>query len=144
MKKQLAFLVPVILSALPAFAAVDWFADLPSNAAPATVSRRVTDQFLRTRPEKYCPPGYRGNGYHDQGYGDGTFVQYAVCSLWANAIECARHVIDLRRTHDVRIRACDISGWRYSHPSGPQAVIAVRRFRAGLHGGSGLHSRACS
>lgn len=34
--KHLFFIASVLLSALPVFAAVDWFADLPSNAAPAT------------------------------------------------------------------------------------------------------------
>lgn len=42
-----------------------WFNDLPEGTDPATISRRVTDQFLTTRPENYKPAGYRGNN----GYG---------------------------------------------------------------------------
>ena len=66
------------------------FDDLPANADPALVSRRVSEQFLRTRPESYCPPGYKGNGYNDKGYGGGRHVQYSVVSIWVNALECAR------------------------------------------------------
>ena len=66
------------------------FKDLPANADPALVSRRVSEQFLRTRPESYCPPGYQGNGYNNKGYGGGKHVQYSVVSIWVNALECAR------------------------------------------------------
>ena len=64
----------------------DAFASLPEGTDPATVSRRITDQFLTTRPENYKPAGYHGNG----GYGWDRIVQYSVVSLWVNAIECAR------------------------------------------------------
>ena len=50
-----------------------------------TVSRRITDQFLSTRPENYRPEGYCGN----EGYGGNAEVHYAVVSLWVNALECA-------------------------------------------------------
>ena len=70
------------------------FANLPENANPALVSKRVTEQFLRTRPENYCPPGYKGNGYCDKGYGGGRHVQYSVVSIWVNALECARRLRD--------------------------------------------------
>ena len=63
-----------------------WFTDLPAGTDPATISRRVTDQFLTTRPENYKPAGYYGN----KGYGWNRIVQYSVVSLWMNAIECAR------------------------------------------------------
>ena len=63
-----------------------WFRDLPEGTDPATISRRVTDQFLTTRPENYKPAGYYGN----KGYGWNRIVQYSVVSLWMNAIECAR------------------------------------------------------
>lgn len=62
-----------------------YFENLPEGTDPATVSRRVTDQFLTTRPENYKPAGYRGNN----GYGWNRIVQYSVVSLWMNALECA-------------------------------------------------------
>lgn len=34
-----------------------WFEGLPEGTDPATISRRVTDQFLTTRPENYKPAG---------------------------------------------------------------------------------------
>ena len=63
-----------------------WFEGLPEGTDPATISRRVTDQVLTTRPENYKPAGYYGN----KGYGWNRIVQYSVVSLWMNAIECAR------------------------------------------------------
>ena len=50
---------------------------LPEGCDPATISRRVTDQFLTTRPENYKPAGYFGNN----GYGWNRIVQYSVVSL---------------------------------------------------------------
>lgn len=79
---------------------------LLAETDPVAVSRRLTDQFLRTRPENYCPPGYRGNGYCDDGYGGGKHVQYAVVSIWANALECARQAGDTAR-EDRLIRLYD-------------------------------------
>ena len=61
-------------------------ADWPAGKDPATISVRITDQFLSGRPEDYHPEGYHGN----KGYGWGRSVQYSVVSLWVNAIECAR------------------------------------------------------
>ena len=63
-----------------------WFDNLPEGTDPATISRRVTDQSLTTRPENYKPAGYYGN----KGYGWNRIVQYSVVSLWMNAIACAR------------------------------------------------------
>ena len=63
-----------------------YFENLPAGTDPATISRRVTDQFLTTRPENYKPAGYYGN----KGYGWNRIVQYSVVSLWMNAIACAR------------------------------------------------------
>ncbi|MCQ2391989.1 MAG: glycoside hydrolase family 88 protein [Kiritimatiellae bacterium] len=80
--------------------------DLPANADPALISKRVTDQFLRTRPESYCPPGYKGNGYCDKGYGGGRHVQYSVVSIWVNALETARQRGD-KKTEDALIRLYD-------------------------------------
>ena len=103
-------------------AATDWFGDLPKAAAPAAIARTITDQFLRTRPEQYCPPGYRGNGYHNEGYGSGRAVQYSVCSLWANAIECARITGDTNREERL-IRLYDDF-----LPGGPKARICSRPY----------------
>ena len=64
----------------------EYFGNLPEGTDPATISRRVTDQFLTTRPENYKPAGYHGNN----GYGWNRIVQYSVVSLWMNAIECAQ------------------------------------------------------
>ena len=63
-----------------------YFNDLQEGSDPATISRRVTDQFLTTRPENYKPAGYHGNN----GYGWNRIVQYSVVSLWMNAIACAQ------------------------------------------------------
>ena len=63
-----------------------YFSNLPEGTDPGTVSRRVTDQFLSTRPENYRPKGYHGN----EGYGWNRSVQYSVVSLWVNALACAR------------------------------------------------------
>ena len=63
-----------------------WCASWPQGKDPATVSSRITDQFLGSRPEDYRPRGYRGG----TAYGKKCSVQYSVVSLWVNAIECAR------------------------------------------------------
>ena len=63
-----------------------YFKNLPEGTDPGTISRRITDQFLSSRPENYRPKGYHGN----EGYGWNRAVQYSVVSLWVNAIECAR------------------------------------------------------
>ena len=68
------------------------FLGLPEKADPARVSRIVTEQFLRTQPESYCPPGYSSPaGYAKKGYGGGKYIQYSVASIWVNALECARY-----------------------------------------------------
>jgi|GEM_PF-644003 len=69
------------------------FEKLPEGTDPGTISRRITDQFLSSRPENYKPKGYFGN----EGYGWNRSVQYSVVSLWANAIECARLAGDKAR-----------------------------------------------
>ncbi len=63
-----------------------YFANLPEGMDPGTISRRITDQFLSSRPENYRPKGYHGN----EGYGWNRAVQYSVVSLWVNALACAR------------------------------------------------------
>ena len=70
-----------------------FFKDLPVGKDPGTISRRITDQFLSSRPENYRPRGYHGN----EGYGWNRAVQYSVVSLWVNAIECARLAGDKAR-----------------------------------------------
>ncbi len=74
------------------FAAAEGFrGSWPEGADPASVSARISAQFLSTDPRDYRPEGFGGDGkYARKGYGYGTHVQYAVVSLWANAIECAR------------------------------------------------------
>ena len=68
-------------------AKTDWFGNWPSDANPADISRRITEQFLSTVPDRYKPEnGYRGNN----GYGGGNSIHYSVVSLWANALDCAR------------------------------------------------------
>ena len=68
----------------------DPFGDLPAIAQPDRVAKLITEQLLSTRPECYIPKGYKGNGYCDKGYGNGTWVPYAVVSTWVNALACAR------------------------------------------------------
>ena len=66
---------------------VKWFTGWPADARPSAVSRRISEQFLSTVPDRYKPEkGYRGN----DGYGFGREIQYSVVSLWVNAMECAR------------------------------------------------------
>ena len=62
----------------------DPFANLPAEAAPEKIGRRVIDQLLRTRPDNYDPPGYTGKPY-----GQCITLTYSVASLWANAIRFA-------------------------------------------------------
>ena len=38
-----------------------YFSSLSEGTDPGTVSRRITDQYLSTRPENYRPKGYHGN-----------------------------------------------------------------------------------
>ena len=79
---------------------VPYFKGLPAGMDPGTISRRVTDQFLSSRPENYRPKGYHGN----EGYGWNRAVQYSVVSLWLNAISCARLTGDkLRETALVKM-----------------------------------------
>jgi len=67
------------------------FADWPAGKDPATISAKLTDLFLSTRPESYKPVGYDSpQGYAVNGYGGGKHVQYSVVSIWVNALECAR------------------------------------------------------
>ena len=70
-------------------------AEWPDGCDPASVSTRVARQFLSADPLDYRPEGFRGSGYFaEHGYGDGTAPHYAVVSLWANAIACARKSCD--------------------------------------------------
>ena len=88
MKSKTLFAAAVVVASLFADAGVlgEYFRNLPEGTDPATISRRITDQFLSSRPENYRPAGYHGN----EGYGWNRHVQYSVISLWVNAIECAR------------------------------------------------------
>ena len=83
--RGLGLLLPLAVG----FAAVRCFGNAetwPEGCDPATVSARITDQLLSTVPERYNPRGYRGYVYER----DGRWVNYAVWSLWANSLACAR------------------------------------------------------
>ena len=54
--------------------------------SPQDTSRLIGEQFLRTTPEKYLPPGH----VYEKPYGRGEMIHYSVASLWVNALECAR------------------------------------------------------
>ncbi len=87
---KLPLLLAAVCAALALGAAesplAPYFRNLPEGTDPGTVSRRITDQFLSSRPENYRPRGYHGN----EGYGWNRAVQYSVVSLWVNALACAR------------------------------------------------------
>ena len=98
MKKTASLLALVVACAFSVAGAAEsplatYFKGLPAGMDPGTISRRVTDQFLSSRPENYRPKGYHGN----EGYGWNRAVQYSVVSLWLNAISCARLVGDKAR-----------------------------------------------
>lgn len=61
------------------------FFGLPLNADPVEVGKRICEQFLTVEPERYMPRGYDGKDT----CGGGTFVMYAVSSLWLNALKFA-------------------------------------------------------
>ena len=63
------------------------FTDWPAGADPATVSRRLSEQFLRTAPEAYKPVGC---DTARENYGGGVTIMYCTASLWAHGLECAR------------------------------------------------------
>ena len=63
------------------------FADWPAGTDPATVSRRLSEQFLRTAPEAYKPIGC---DTARENYGSGVTIMYCTASLWAHGLECAR------------------------------------------------------
>ena len=62
------------------------FLGLSGKADPTRVSRIVIEQFLRSSPEAYLPPGYGSRTPN----GGGKLVSYPIVSLWVNALECAR------------------------------------------------------
>ena len=62
------------------------FADWPTGADPATVSRRLSEQFLSAVPEAYKPVGC---DTARASYGGGK-IMYCTASLWAHGLECAR------------------------------------------------------
>lgn len=60
-------------------------------ASPEEVSSRISMQFLDADPAAYRPRGFSGPQHlMEHPYGDSNHVHYAVVSMWANAIECAR------------------------------------------------------
>lgn len=98
-------------------------ADWPEGKDPATMSAKLTDLFLSTRPESYKPIGYDSpQGYCKDGYGSGKHVQYSVVSIWANALECARLTGDKVREEKL-IRLYDDF-----LPGGPKHAICSRPY----------------
>ena len=65
----------------------DAFANLPEGTDPATVSRRLSEQFLSTPPAAYKPVGCDTKR---ESYGGGSSIMYCVASLWAHGLDCAR------------------------------------------------------
>lgn len=63
------------------------FSDWPAGADPVTVSRRLSEQFLRTDPEAYKPIGC---DTARPSYGGGRAIMYCTTSLWSHGLECAR------------------------------------------------------
>lgn len=106
--KTVLFAVVAALSVSDASAAQNkaFFKNLPKGCDPVVVGRNVVAQFLRTRPENYIPPGYRGNGYCDKGQGGGKWVPYAVVSIWANAMDFVRLLGD-KESEEKLIRLYD-------------------------------------
>ena len=63
---------------------------MPGVDEVSSVVRRISEQFLSTEPEAYCPKGFSGvNGYPERGQ-FGRFVHYSTVILWTYAMECAR------------------------------------------------------
>lgn len=62
-----------------------YFSNFPVFADPIKVGRLVCEQFLSVEPESYAPRGYDGG----EACGGGSFVMYAVVSLWLNALQFA-------------------------------------------------------
>ncbi len=79
MYRLVGVLCVVALSA----SAGDALRGFPASADPAALGRRLVDRFLQRAPEKQQPKGYDGKQ-------SGEYVPYAVCSLWANAIDFAK------------------------------------------------------
>lgn len=73
--------------AFAATAALSVSAVLAAVPGPEEVSRRISEQFLSTRPDAYEPVGMKG---HEYVYGGGKHIHYSTVSLWVNALECAR------------------------------------------------------
>ena len=67
-----------------------YFKDFPQDADPVEIGKRIVEQFLSVEPESYAPEGYDGGDV----CGGGTFVMYAVVSLWLNALQFARKIND--------------------------------------------------
>ena len=63
------------------------FENWPQGKDPATISRRLSEQFLSTAPEAYKPIGC---DTVRPSYGRGATVMYCVVSLWAHGLDCAR------------------------------------------------------
>ena len=72
---------------LVAHTAVDpdsFFADLPDEARPEVVAKRLAEHFLECPADNYKPRGYKYRSY------GGKLVEYPLVSLWVNALANAR------------------------------------------------------
>ena len=61
-----------------------FFAGLPPDARPQTVSKRLAEHFLECPADDYKPRGYKYRNY------GGKLVEYPLISLWVNALANAR------------------------------------------------------
>jgi len=78
-------ILAVVLACATACAEKDYFADLPENAQPETVYRKMARLMLSTQPEAYHPEGYTSKG----AMGSGKYVHYSTNSVWINCMQIA-------------------------------------------------------
>ena len=78
-------LCAVALAVIPAFGLANCFVDLPEEAKPEIVSKRIAEHFLECPADEYRPRGYT----YRITYG-GKCVMYPLVSLWVNALANAR------------------------------------------------------
>ena len=87
-KVTASLLAAVSGSVMSATAAATDVKFTPDND-PATVGRRIMEQYLSTEPCDFKPKGYDGGAY-----GGGKWLPYASASWWANGIDFAVTVGD--------------------------------------------------
>ncbi len=77
---------PLVEKTSAAYSAKKLFGAWPAGADPATVSSRLSEQFLTTPAEAYKPAGC---DTARASYGGGRTIMYCVASLWAHGLDCA-------------------------------------------------------